>query len=183
MKFLSLVLISILILVLYSEQLWANPIVSHHQGANGRAETVHAVILKKDLNTGEPTSKDQKLAAKIRAMGKTGDDCGHIVANILGGPMQAYNLFPQNLSKNRGEFKSTVEAHMQKFLEADQKGDRSVDYLATLVYANSNDTRPTMIKFEIRFLSGKKLVPFTDIPVNGKHHVPANPYKGAILNP
>ena len=183
MRFFSILLVSLFLFVSLFDKLWADPIVDYHQGANGRAETVHAIIHAKDLGTGETTSKNQKLAADIREMGKSGDDCGHIVANILGGPMKPYNLFPQNLNKNRGEFKSTVEAHMQKFLELDKTGSYSVDYRANLVYAKATDTRPTMIKFTIRFLNDNKLVPFDTIPVNGKHHVPSNPYVGAVLNP
>ena len=186
MKLLVVCVASWLLLVLSLGQLWANPIVDHRQGKNGRAEYVHAIIHPSDLHTGEPTSVNSKLAKEIRALGKSGDDCGHIVANVLGGPMLPYNLFPQNLSKNRGEFKNTVEGHMQKFLEMDKENKKSkyeVDYQATLVYDKDSDTRPTQLKFAIKFYKDSKLVHFEDIPASGKHRVPANPYVGVVLNP
>jgi len=48
------------------------------------------------------------MALHVRNMGKvikgkTLDDAGHIVANILGGKMKLYNLFPQNRGINRGK--------------------------------------------------------------------------------
>ena len=183
----SILLVSLFLFVSLFGKLWADlqTIVDYHQGANGRAETVHAIIRAKDLGTGEPTSENREMAAQIRAMGKTGDDCGHIVANSLGGPMRTYNLFPQNAGKNRGEWWNTVEAHMKLFLELDKTANLSVDYHAELPYARSTDTRPTMIKFNIRFYNGTKLVPFNRIPVNSftNHRVPSNPYVGAVLNP
>lgn len=186
MKGLATSVTLLLLLILSLDQLRANPIVHHRQGKNGRAEYVHAVIRPLHLHTGQPTSADTKLAKQIRSLGKPGDDCGHIAANVLGGPMVAYNLFPQNLSKNRGEFKNTVEAHMQKFLEMDKENRNSryeVDYHATLIYANDSDTRPTQLRFDIRFYKDSKLVSHEDIPVSGKHRVPANPYVGVVLNP
>jgi len=186
MQFFAICFISWAILLIHCHQLCADPIVKHRQGTNGRAEYVRAIINPSDLNKGESTSKNQTLAKKIKEMGKNGDDCGHIVASVLGGPMKAYNLFPQNLAINRGEFRTTVEAHMQNFLKLGKEnnnGNYQVSFTANLVYTKDVDTRPTWLKFDIRFTKDRKLVPFTDIPISGKHRVPSNPYVGVILNP
>ena len=180
---LSLISIIIILIIVSCGQLWANPIVNYTQGANGRAETVHAIIRAIDLRTGERTSKDRRLAAQIRAMGKPGDNCGHIVARVLGGPMKPYNLFPQNAEVNSGEFRDYVEDHMQKYLEIDSNDEHSVDYQVQLVYETPDDTRPTKLRFKISFLKALKLVPFTQIPRSRKHQVPSNPYEGIVRNP
>jgi hypothetical protein len=161
----------------------ADPIVNYRQGSNGRAEWVHAVIHPSDLNTGEPTSTNSKMAAQVRALGKSGDDAGHIVANILGGKMRLYNLFPQNLNKNRGEYKNTVESHIKDFLVKYNTAKDYVDFDVNLVYSSAQDTRPTGLNFVAKFYHNGKIANSTDIPVFGQHRVPANPYRGLIQNP
>ncbi|CAG2112679.1 unnamed protein product [Medioppia subpectinata] len=158
---LKLLTITLLLTATWITITWAaNPIDRHREGPNGQALYVHAVIRPGDIGTGQDTSKNKTMAALVRAMGRGswgGDDCGHVVASVLGGPMKLYNLFPQNLSKNRGEFKSTVEAHVQKFLQKFNKLNDYVDYEISLVYARPEDTRPTGLKFRAKFYKGGKL--------------------------
>ena len=185
MHLISWNLISVLLLIVNCSQLWAQVIVDYRQGANGRAEMVHAVITAKDLHTGQSTKTNRYLAKKIRAMGVPGDNCGHIVAAVLGGPMQAYNLFPQNEDINSNDFINNVEGHMQKFLEQDIKdgtNERKIDYKAELTYKDDLATRPDSLRFEIKFFRNYKLVPYTAIPATRKHHVPSNPYTGIVSN-
>ena len=62
-----------------------------------------AEIYPRHLGKGEDTSKNSALAAEIRSRGMRGDDCGHIIARLLGGKMVDFNLFPQNPDVNRGQ--------------------------------------------------------------------------------
>lgn len=78
--------------------------ITDRDGTGGRIpHYLNALIERKDLFTGMATSQNARLAERIRSRGRENeDDCGHIVANVLGGKMVDFNLFPQDRDINRG---------------------------------------------------------------------------------
>jgi len=79
------------------------------------------------------------MALHVRNMGKvikgkTLDDAGHIVANILGGKMKLYNLFPQNRGINRESGRTKWRNICMNFLKKfGNTKDTYVEFEATLI--------------------------------------------------
>jgi hypothetical protein len=154
---------------------------------NGRPEYVIAKIEPRHLDKGEKTTSNKTMAELVRGYGygsKGGDDCGHIIANMLGGKMRLYNLFPQEKCTNRVEFKNTVEMHVYKFLDNFKSEKPYVLFAVNLTYSDSSKPmRPNQLKFKATFYRNGISANYSDIPIYGKHKVPANPYESTILNP
>lgn len=73
---------------------------------------------------------------------------GHDVANVLGGPTNEHNMFPQNASINLGEYKR-VETMQRKWLE--EGNERSIFRQCERFYENSNDTAPKSLTVYLEF--------------------------------
>ena len=73
-------------------------------------------------------------------MGKSNDDAGHIIANILGGTgKELYNIFPQSININRGVW-SRIENDIRQTVV---RSRQTVEVVVQLYYAIPTDTRPT----------------------------------------
>lgn len=57
-----------------------------------------------DLTVAAP--RNAALARSVRLLGLEGDDAGHLLARLLGGPEVAPNYVPQNFSINRGAYRN-----------------------------------------------------------------------------
>ncbi|CAF1482989.1 unnamed protein product [Adineta ricciae] len=116
------------------------------------------------VGTGQPTSTNRDLAKKIRARGKQGDDCGHIIACSLGGKMVDFNLFPQNRDINRGwkdmsrHWRTGVERAIEIWLMNPSLIQPRVEFQIRFYYDDKKyPDRPDHGKFLVRFMcSGKK---------------------------
>ena len=97
-----------------------------------------AEIYPRHLGEGEHTSENSALAAEIRSRGIPGDDCGHIIARLLGGKMVDFNLFPQNPDVNRGRKGLTDQWRT--------KVERSIE-----IWLTNSSLRNPRVEFEIRF--------------------------------
>ena len=115
----------------------------------GVVKSVVAEIFPKHLRKGTKTTKQIRIHVK-KIGGKEGDHAGHIVAKILGGSGNAKeNIFPQNSSKNTGEYRE-IEKKVYQFIEKNPEGYVEARY--KLVYEDAgNPTRPT--KIELSFVA------------------------------
>ncbi|XP_049694512.2 uncharacterized protein LOC126054167 [Helicoverpa armigera] len=90
------------------------------------------------------------------------DERGHILASRLGGPMEAFNIFPQTWRLNHGSGSSwfEMEQHMANFLR--NRDDRYIEFLAVLGYLRDNNgrliPRPDHIGIRLRFHQNNILV-------------------------
>ncbi|CAF1306617.1 unnamed protein product [Adineta ricciae] len=124
-----------------------------------------ATIYKQHIGTGEETGKCENLRDVIRARGKRTeknepmDQCGHIVANTLGGRMLDINTFPQNPALNCGHegthllwraFEVLMKQWLQKIPE---KYNPRVKFIVKLFYDDPNyPDRPNKFFYSIQFL-------------------------------
>ena len=120
---------------------------------------LHAFIEPKHLWTGESTDSNRGLAEKIRNRGNDGDDCGHIIARVLGGKMVDYNLFPQAKLINRGWkgfggwWKIGVELLMFLWLNNPLVKNPRIKFQVLICYNDlSNQNRPDNGIFKIEFI-------------------------------
>ena len=113
-----------------------------------------AEIYPRHLGKGEDTSKNSALAAEIRSRGMRGDDCGHIIARLLGGKMVDFNLFPQNPDVNRGRKGLTDQWRT--------KVERSIE-----IWLTNSSLRNPRVEFEIRFSYNDQQYP--NRPDHGKY--------------
>ncbi|CAF1164556.1 unnamed protein product [Adineta ricciae] len=99
-----------------------NPIKTYQTGHNGRIEYVRAEITPASIGKGSaPSDRARKYA---RSMGKSNDDAGHIIANILGGTGKEFRI--------ENNIRQTVVGSGQ-----------TVEVVVQLYYATPTDTRPT----------------------------------------
>jgi hypothetical protein len=138
------------------------PITEFSTGFQNRPEFVIAIIRKSHLDSGEKTSKNEKLCKEIAARGDGSDDVGHIIGNQLGGPMRNYNLYPQNPSINRGHWKS-VEDTIVKWLRSGKYSDTNIEYQARLVYENERAMRPEGMHFLVKFKVGNRIATLDEL--------------------
>lgn len=112
------------------------------------AEYQSGTITKENISNGQPTSKNQKMAAETRDKGRPGDDAGHMLANLLGGLMKTFNLYPQNSTINRG-----VNSQLEKMIKEEiMNNNATVDYKIRLLYSWTHpDTRPYGSIIELNF--------------------------------
>ena len=107
---------------------------------NGSLNSATATVTKGDLGTGTNTNASSRRYA--RGLGKSNDDAGHIIGKQLGGSGGKGNVFPQNLSKNRGAF-AQFEGVVADMIHS--KG--SAQITVSFEYANGG-TRPTGVNYE-----------------------------------
>ena len=115
---------------------------------DGTIHNATATITTTDLGTGTNTNASSRRYA--RALGCPSDDAGHIIGKQLGGSGGKANVFPQNLSINRGEY-AQFEGRVANLVH--ETGQ--VDITVTFEYDGS--TRPIGVKYEAVANNGKRL--------------------------
>jgi len=112
-----------------------------------RVNTVHAVITKANLDTGSDTTTTTRDWA--HSQGLPNDDAGHILANRLGGSgKDPVNIFPQNLSVNRGTYR-VFEGLIADCLVGTPGVIASLDWMFT--YLNATTTRPNGVTYCVEY--------------------------------
>ncbi|CAF2505214.1 unnamed protein product [Rotaria sp. Silwood2] len=99
------------------------------------------------------STSTQYMRTNLNAL--AGDERGHIVASVFGGPPVAYNMFPQHRSLNRNYRASHIlvdwfeaEARIRQHL-GNNRGD--VQWEVALSYDDLNTGRPTSVSFSATF--------------------------------
>lgn len=78
-------------------------------------------------------------------------DAGHILANRLGGPgNQPINIFPQDLSINRGAYR-TFEDSIYTCLTG---GASSAKLSWKFIYSSNTQTKPVNVQYTAKFTGG-----------------------------
>lgn len=120
---------------------------------NGVAVVTSAKITIKptDRDTGsETTSCTQAYSRALDDDGVKDCDAGHILGNRLGGlGNQPINIFPQDLSVNRGpyrEFEDDIYACLQS--------SSSASLAWSFIYASTSATKPTDVHYTVTYSGG-----------------------------
>jgi hypothetical protein len=71
------------------------------------SETATATIRYSDLGTGSKATDE--IRKEMQAIGKPGDDAGHLISKMLGGPGDSHNFVPMKRSPNKEPFKDCEE--------------------------------------------------------------------------
>lgn len=110
-------------------------------------------ITSADLGTGtDTTSCTQDYSRSMDDDGTQDCDAGHILANHLGGPgNQPINIFPQDLSVNRGVYAQMEEDIYDCF---DLYGVTSASLSWSFAYASSSRTKPDNVTYTAKFSGG-----------------------------
>ncbi len=118
----------------------------------GRPTAAVARIRPGDIGTGTGVTSAGRRAAQ--AAGSTGDDAGHLIARLLGGPggKNAGNLVPMNARLNRGRF-ARFERRIADFVKAGNTA-----YLRVTPMYSGNSLRPNSIVYRARFTDGTEIV-------------------------
>jgi len=115
-------------------------------GVGGRVEQIDVDVAPADIGTGSATSQATRNFA--RAMGLPNDDAGHVIARMLGGSgTNTNNIFPQNLSVNRGTF-----ARWERVIRRDIQAQNQVANLRVQFHYTAGATRPYQIDYEYTLL-------------------------------
>lgn len=114
--------------------------------------TASVTITKADLDMGsDTTSCTQTYSRNMDDDGVQDCDAGHILAHRLGGPgNQPINIFPQDLSVNRGsyaQFEDTI-------YHCVANGASSASLSWSFSYASSSNTKPIQVVYKASFGSG-----------------------------
>ena len=115
---------------------------------DGTIHNATATITSADLGTGTNTNYSSRRYA--RSLGYQTDDAGHIIGKQLGGSGGKANVFPQNLSINRGEF-AQFEGRVANLVHETGQVD------ITITFEYDGTTRPTKIRYEAVANNGKRL--------------------------
>jgi hypothetical protein len=110
-------------------------------------------ITKADMDKGtDTTSCTQDYSRSMDDDGTQDCDAGHILAHRLGGPgNQPTNIFPQDLSVNRGIY-STFEESIYNCISYD--GATSASLKWTFYYDDSTKTKPNSVKYSASYSGG-----------------------------
>ena len=105
-----------------------------------------------NLDKGTDTTKcTQEYARSLDDDGTVDADAGHILAHRLGGiGSQPINIFPQDLSVNRGAY-AQFEA---KIYECIKGGASSAALSWTFQYSSSKRTKPSKVTYDAAFTGG-----------------------------
>lgn len=105
-----------------------------------------------DMNKGtDTTSCTQDYSRSLDDDGVKDCDAGHILANRLGGPgNQPINIFPQNLSVNRGAY-NQFEGEIYDCIMG---GATSASLSWTFTYASTTNTKPISLTYSAKFSGG-----------------------------
>lgn len=110
-------------------------------------------ITKNNLDKGsDTTSCTQSYARMLDDDGVQDCDAGHILAHRLGGPgNQPINIFPQDLSVNRGSYAQFEDGIYQCIMN---KGATSADLSWSFVYSSSTRTKPNTVTYRVKYTGG-----------------------------
>ena len=119
-------------------------------GPGGRLESVFAKILPQNIGKGTGTTVASRSWAQT--LGQTIDDAGHGSGRNLGGPggVRGKNIFPQNLSVNRGQF-----MRFEKYVAAQVNAGKGV-FVRVVPKYNGIGTRPFEVLYQVR-VDGKTM--------------------------
>jgi RHS repeat-associated protein len=110
------------------------------RGTDGQPLSANATVQPSDIGSGSSTNQSSRDFA--RGLGNSNDDAGHILGKNLGGQGGVDNVFPQNSTKNRGDYR-TFERSVADYV---RDNDCSVSMNWTFHYTDpDNPTRPTRI--------------------------------------
>jgi hypothetical protein len=100
----------------------------------------------------DTTSCTQSYARSLDDDGIQDCDAGHILAHRLGGPgNQPINIFPQDLSINRGSYAQFEDSIYQCITT---KGASYADLSWIFSYASTSRTKPDSVKYNVKFTGG-----------------------------
>ena len=126
-------------------------IYSNH---NGHAVVTSAtvIITKSDLDQGtDTTSCTQAYSRSLDDDGVEDCDAGHILANRLGGlGNQPINIFPQDLSINRGSYAQFEGNIYDCMVSGASSGTLSWNF----TYKNTTETKPVGVQYDAVFDGG-----------------------------
>ena len=110
-----------------------------------------AVLEPQSLDNGtETTTCTRKYAKMLEDDGQEDCDAGHILAHRLGGyGNQPLNIFPQNISINRGSY-ATFEGQIYECMQQANQGFLSWVF----TYGNSTSTQPNGVTYGAEFDKG-----------------------------
>jgi len=113
-------------------------------GSNGELRSVFAKIEPHHIKKGTSTNDASREYA--RALGRQTDDAGHGIGSKLGGlgSRNSGNIFPQNLSINRGKF-----SQFEKMIAEEVKKRKTVFVRVVPKYAVGS-TRPYEVLYQVR---------------------------------
>jgi hypothetical protein len=114
--------------------------------------TASATITIYDLDQGtDTTSCTQSYSRSLDDDGVQDCDAGHILAHRLGGlGNQPINIFPQDLSVNRGAYAQYEDSIYDCMTSGSSSGTLSW----TFTYANSTETKPVGVQYNAKFAGG-----------------------------
>jgi RHS repeat-associated protein len=114
-------------------------------GFRGRIEEIQTRIGPENLGGGTPTNASSRNLA--RSQGRSTDDAGHGIGNILGGlgDARSNNISPQNPSINRGVYRQ----HEKAIADYVRRTGHHVDIKLEYKYRNPHDTRPMGVTYEV----------------------------------
>lgn len=117
---------------------------SSTSGYGGRLEEATAKIGSSNLDTGTATNQASRDFA--RGLGRADDDAGHAIGKQLGGKggKTSGNIFPQNSSVNRGQFRdfeNEVYSHVSR--------GNTVTARVRPQYSSSRSTRPCRVCYQV----------------------------------
>jgi len=116
-------------------------------GSKVRVSTAHSIVKQANLDTGSDTTQTTRDWA--HSQGLPNDDAGHILANRLGGSgKDPVNIFPQNLSVNRGVYR-VFEGHIADCVAGTAGVTATLDW--TFTYPSSNATRPDGVTYCVKY--------------------------------
>jgi hypothetical protein len=128
-------------------------ITYHYSTHNGHAVVTSAsgTINKNDLDKGsDTTSCTQSYSRTLDDDGVADCDAGHILAHRLGGPgNQPINIFPQDLSVNRGAY-AQYEDSINTCVYAGDKAALSW----TFTYEDTTHTKPYKVTYKADYTGG-----------------------------
>ena len=106
-----------------------------------------------NMNKGtETTTCTQNYARSLDDDGIQDCDAGHILANHLGGPgNQPINIFPQDLSVNRGSY-AQYEDTIYTCITT--KGVNYADLSWSFTYSSNTKTKPINVKYDVKYSGG-----------------------------
>jgi hypothetical protein len=115
--------------------------------------SVNANISIQNMNKGtDTTTCTQNYARSLDDDGVQDCDAGHILANHLGGPgNQPINIFPQDLSINRGSYAQYEDSIYTCITE---KGVSYAELSWSFTYSSNSKTKPISVKYDVYYTSG-----------------------------
>jgi hypothetical protein len=106
---------------------------------------LHLVVTAKHIKE-RGTGTNQNVRDHTHDLGEANDDAGHIIANALGGSgTKVHNIFPQNLSMNRGKWKGVEK----KIRELALASNDDIELVFQFNYEGAA-TRPNWFRVRVR---------------------------------